>query len=73
MSVVMMADRFQQSDRNGTSGTPRIRCFILDRSASMDLAALSYTPDSIYFEKTCLPGNGYRISFFDSIHFQLNN
>jgi hypothetical protein len=57
LSVVVMADRFSPDfSRNGTSGTPRIRCYILDRSASADSAALSFTPNSVYYEKTCLPG-----------------
>lgn len=34
-----------------------MRCYILDRSASADSAALSFTPNSVYFEKTCVPGN----------------
>lgn len=53
-----MADRFSPDfNRNGTSGTPKMRCYILDRSASADSAALSFTPNSVYFEKTCVPGN----------------
>ncbi|XP_046464235.1 uncharacterized protein LOC124210016 isoform X1 [Daphnia pulex] len=59
LSVVVMADRFSPDlSRNGTSGTPRIRCYILDRSASADSAALSFTPNSVYYEKTCLPDTG---------------
>ena len=57
LSVVIMADRFSpELSRNGTSGAPRMRCFILDRSASADSTALSFTPNSVYYEKTCLPG-----------------
>ncbi len=58
MSVVMVADRFTPDfGRNGTEGTTRMRCYVLDRSAAADLATLTFTPDSVYYEKTCLPGN----------------
>ncbi|KAI9559609.1 hypothetical protein GHT06_013614 [Daphnia sinensis] len=78
-SVVIMADRFSPDfNRNGTSGTPKMRCYILDRSASADSAALSFTPNSVYFEKTCVPDascgkawtfvrvHGYELDGFDN-------
>ena len=56
MSVVMVADRFTpDSDRNA-SNLPRLRCYILDRSAAMDNSPLPFTPDSMYYEKVCLAG-----------------
>jgi len=44
------------SSSSSGNSPPRLRCYILDRAATMDSASLPYTPNSIYFEKTCLPG-----------------
>ena len=61
LAVVMTADRFASQldfNRNSTL-TLRLRCFVLDRSASIDLAPLVYSPSSMYYEKTCLPGTSF--------------
>lgn len=57
LSAIMSAASSGPGDyiRQGNwSGSPRLRCFILDRSASQDSASLAYAPSSVYFEKTCL-------------------
>ena len=71
LSVVMSADGSASSlagdpNRNdanlsGSGSPPRLRCFILDRSAAMDSVALPYTPNSVYFEKICLTGTVFKM------------
>ena len=58
LSVVMSTDRFIPETKfvQNVTGAPRLRCYILDRSAAIDSAPLPYTLNSMYYEKTCLPG-----------------
>ena len=58
LSVVMSTNRFIPETKfvQNVTGTPRLRCYILDRSAAVDSAPLPYTLNSMYYEKTCLPG-----------------